>query len=383
LIFQTQQYTLHCRVAFLNLALALMQEMGLALMRVQNRSGAYVGTLTARLILMMSINVTLLTVFHLGALAMLLGATTATVLVTAYLDFRILYGTRWRFRLALFQQQFRYAYPLGLSALGMTFIHSGDRFFLQRFVTLAEIGLYGMAYKFGTLAGNIQPTFETYWNSQIFNIMKEESGERYYVRMLTYYALVCAAAAVVVGLFSQPVVRVVTPKEFHDAMNLCPLIAACYAWRAIGDYFRNAFAVHRKTGRNLVVTFSGVVLGAVTYSLLIPSMKLWGAAIATAITFVGMSVVSFHQAQSVHRYHFEWRRLWTIAISAIIVLLPSFWIGHMRIVQQWLCAAALTLLFPVLLWAARFFEPEEIRAALSYLRDGRKLLLDKARAVAA
>ena len=247
LLFQTPDYTIHCRVTFINFSLAFAQEMGLALLRVQNRSALYVRILTARLVVLIGINVTLLAVFHLGALAMLLGTTISSLLVTLYLDARNLLGVRWHFQFRLLKQQLKYAYPLGLSAVGMTFIHSGDRFFLQRFASLSEVGLYGIAYKFGTLAGYIQPTFETYWNAQVFHVMKQESGERDYVRTMTYFALVSAAAAVVVGLFSQPLVRVMTPKAYQEAMTLSPLIAACYAWRGVGDYFRNAFALHRKT----------------------------------------------------------------------------------------------------------------------------------------
>ena len=378
ILFQTPEYTIYCRVMFINFSLSFAQEMGLALLRVQNRSGLYVRILTARLLLLVSLNVTLLTVFHLGALAMLLGSAASSLVTLMYLDARNLLGVRWHFRFGLLKQQLRYAYPLGLSAIGMTFIHSGDRFFLQRYVSLAEVGLYGMAYKFGTLAGYAQPIFETYWNAQIFQVMKLESGARHYVRIMTYFALTLGASAVVVGLFSQPVVRLTTPKQFHAAMALCPLIAAAYAWRAVGDYFRNAFAVHRRTGKNVLVTLSGVVLGGITYSLLIPPLKLWGAAIATAITFIGMSLISYREAQKVYHYAFEWRRLWTIVICSLVVLLPCPWLGHLRILYQFLCAGLLTLLFPVLLWCSGFFEQEELQVAGKYLRQGRLFLMRKA-----
>jgi hypothetical protein len=50
----------------------------------------------------------------------------------------------------------------------------------------------------------------------------------------------------------------------------------------------------------------------------------------------------------------------------------------MRIVYQFLGAGVLTLLFPVLLWTSGFFEPEELRTAGAYLRDGQRFLLGKA-----
>jgi O-antigen/teichoic acid export membrane protein len=256
----------------------------------------------------------------------------------------------------------------------MTFLHSGDRFYLKRYASLFDVGVYGIAYRFGTLAGYIQPIFETYWNVQVFNVVKSESGERHYTRTLTYFALVSATSAVVVSLFSQPIVRLATPKPYHQAMAISPLIACCYAWRGVGDYFRNAFAVNAQTKKNVIVTLSGVLLAFITYSTLIPRYKIWGAAIATAITFLGMSFVIYREAQKVHRYQFEWRRLALIMVCSLAVILPYPLLAGLHIYLQFPAAALLTLAFPVLLWIVRFFEPSELAAGRKLLEQGLGLL---------
>jgi len=95
------------------------------------------------------------------------------------------------------------------------------------------------------------------------------------------------------------------------------------------------------------------------------------APIATALTFFGMSFISYRQAQKLHHYHFEWRRLSLIVICSLACILPYPLLAKMGIVAQFGLGALLTLAFPVLLWITRFFEPEETSLALHYLSQAR------------
>ena len=40
-------------------------------------------------------------------------------------------------------------FPIGLGGVAMLVIHYGDRFFLQRSASLADVGIYSLAYKLG------------------------------------------------------------------------------------------------------------------------------------------------------------------------------------------------------------------------------------------
>jgi O-antigen/teichoic acid export membrane protein len=92
ILFQTLQFTPHCRVTIISLALGLPQEMSLALLRLENRSSLYVRLVIARMLVGVAMNTVLLTVFHLGALAMLVGTMTASLIIVLYLDRRNLLG---------------------------------------------------------------------------------------------------------------------------------------------------------------------------------------------------------------------------------------------------------------------------------------------------
>src|ERR1039458_5769791 len=130
----------------------------------------------------------------------------SAVVTCVYMDVTILRGAL-RFDWAVVWRVCRYSAPLAISAVGITIIHSGDRFFLQRYAGPAAVGLYSLAYKFGMLVGYIQVPFETYWDAQVFHVIRDPDGENHFVRTLTYYSLALFGGALFVSLAAAPVIR--------------------------------------------------------------------------------------------------------------------------------------------------------------------------------
>ena len=367
LMFQSRDYTFFCRLVFISYAFILPGEVGFGYLRARNRSSAAMVLSVLRLAVNVGATVALLVGYRMGISAILYSALIASVLVAVYMDVTLLRGPITLDR-GLAVRLCRYSFPIGLSAFGIGFIHSGDRFFLQRYATLADVGLYGLAYKLGMLVGYVQVPFETYWDAQVFHVVRENSGDRHFVRMLTYFVLALFGAATAISLFAAPVLRIFTTGPFHSAALLVPVIAFAYAVRGPGDYFRSVFAISNQPSKNVTVTLLGVALTVVSYLALIPPYRAWGAAAATAITFLGMGMIAYWQAERIRKFRYEWRRMLQIALSSIGVVVAAILMRPDSLFGQLAFASLGTLAFPTVLYVTGFFEPAELAELRSQLQ---------------
>jgi O-antigen/teichoic acid export membrane protein len=364
-MFGTDHYANYMRLVFYTFAFTLPSEVGFGHLRAQNRSGTTATLSLIRLVVMIVSVVTMLVIFKLGILAVLYGSLVSSLVTCLYMDFTILRG-RLRFDWPIVWHICRYSAPIALSAVGITIIHSGDRFFLQRYATLAEVGLYGLAYKFGTLVGYIQAPFETYWDAQVFHVVRERGGEKLFVRTLTYYALALFGAAVFVSLAAAPMLRVATRPQFYSAAGLVPVVAFAYAIRGPADYFRGVFAICKQPSRNVIVTGAGVAITLTAYATLIPPYRAWGAAVATAITFFGMGVVSYWQSRKARIFHFEWRRLAQIVVLSVGITALALLYRPGTVIGQLAISLAGATAFPAALYLTGFFDASELETVRHY-----------------
>jgi O-antigen/teichoic acid export membrane protein len=114
---------------------------------------------------------------------------------------------------------------------------------------------------------------------------------------------------------------VLVGRNFVSAGAYIPAIALIYLVRSAADYLRNALYLNKRTGKDAQITWLGCGICIVAYLTLIPWMRLWGAIIATGISYVVILIVSFWQAQKVQYFHFEIRRLVLIVGTGVVLIL--------------------------------------------------------------
>ena len=369
-VFQTEQYAPGFRLVFTTFAFSMPVEAGFCYLRALNRSSTYVIASLCRLTLGIVCNIVLL-VLGLGMYAMLWSSLIVTVLMALYLGGVALAGIPVvrRFDVRLFGRFLRYSLPLGISGLCMLVINYGDRFLLQRYCSLTDLGVYSLAYKLGMLITYIQTPFDVYWRSQMFSIVRGPNGSTIYVRVATYLTLGLTFIVLLLTLFVEPVLRLTVPEPFWGAAQYVPWIAAAYLIRTIGAHFRCVFLLEGTTGKEFQATVIGATTCLLGYVALIPTFKLWGAVASTVLGFSAMFLVGLWQAQKVRPYAYEYRRMLTAVLAAAAI--AAFFVPlHSR--NPWWAAGLAglcALLYPLVLLVMRFIDPEE-KAAIASIVAG-------------
>ncbi|MGC8882656.1 MAG: lipopolysaccharide biosynthesis protein [Bryobacteraceae bacterium] len=382
LVFGTKIYAGAFILMFCAFSTSLPAEVGLALARARDRSLHYLYMSAGRLLVTASLNVFFLAALRWKYEAMLWGNLIgAVVLSAASLFYIVIQGYRWTaFRPGELRRLLAYGAPLGIGGLGMLIIHYGDRFFLRQYATLADIGIYALAYKLGMLVTNLQTPFDTYWRAQMFQIIKRPDGERIYVRVCTYLALVLMAFTVFLLAFSVPLLRVLAGREFRSAAWLVPGIGFAYVVRTIGSHFRSALLLAGAPQRDAAVVWSGAGVCLAGYALLIPRYRVWGAVLATLASFVFTLFVSLWQAQQVRWFPFEYRRMAMLLVAAAPAAVSWWLVRPQGLALQLLLGTAEFVSFFLVLHLLGFADSEEKERIAEFVRGWRGRLLSRQRA---
>lgn len=361
LAFRSPAQTEYLRFSFLLMPLGFLIEAGMVWLRLTDRAGTFLHlsllrvalTIVATYVLVAGMGWRIWGVLGSSAIAI-----TGVALGVTWLS-RNLWNT-FRVDRKLLMEMVRYSFPLGLGSLAMLIIHFGDRFILPRYRTLAELGLYALAYKIAMLLSLVYASFYTYWSAQIFQIAKRPDHRAVFARIFTYMMLIVIYCALGLALLAQPLLDWLTPPRFHPAAIYVPLLVLAYAIRAVGDFFRGLFLVAGRPDADSVCQWAGGGVCLLGYFWLIPLHGAWGAAIATATAFAASTLVAMVWSHRLWSYDVEVGRLLRLLVCAGIV-----WAGASATHGSILIAVVLLLAFPFILTLSGFLTPIE----QGYLRD--------------
>lgn len=304
-----------------------------------------------------------------GVLATSTATTAITTLVLAAYCYR---RVRLAFASSLFWRMMRFSMALGSGAIAIFFIHFGDRFFLPHYRPYAEIGLYALAYRIAMLLSAAFSSFLSYWNAQIFEILKRPDWEEVFQRLFTYSAAGLAFLGLLLVAGARPILMVMVPPAFQGAANLVPPLVLAYLLRGLGDFFRFVFLVEGHPSYDAICSWIGAGVCLAGYCLLIPRYGVWGAAWATVAAFGIMGLTAVLWVYRVRRYRLEYGRLAKVAAATAAALVIFVLVPGSTLAARIGAAAASIGTFPLMLWLTRFPSPGEwglMRTALARVRS--------------
>jgi O-antigen/teichoic acid export membrane protein len=334
------------------------------LFRAEERSTAFAIASITNVLVTVAAMVVFVAVFHWGAIGLVVGNFTGTLVVYLAL---VAYRTDQlglEFDRSLFRGMQRFGMPLVPSALALWVINFVDREFVVWYKGLGEAGIYSAAVKIASVITFVMIAFRTAWPAFAYSIEDDREAKRTYAYVLTYLLAFASWVALALGALAPWWTRLLTAPHYQRAEKGVALLAfagavyAGYTVLAIGS------GRARKTQLNWVVTGAGAVANVGLNFWLIPRWGMVGAAISTLAAYVILFVGMTWYAQSVYPVAYQWRRVAT-AVGAAVALTVAARGAHLSAVPSFLLVCA----YPLALALLGFYLPAE-RARLRRLVPG-------------
>ena len=368
LIFGSDMAAGYLHVHFAVFMPAFVLEALFCWLRVADRPGLYVAGSVFRLLATIAGTVTLVAVYRMRIWGVVWTTMTAIVLTALILIVYCFRLERPTFERRLFGRMARFAAPIGLSWLAMFIVNFGDRFILAHYRLFSDLGIYDLAYKFGILFSAIYGNFANYWNAQVFQIMKRDDSAAVFPRLFTYVFVATSFCALGVVVCARPALTLFVGPLFRRAAVLVPILVAAYYLKALSDFLRALFLAAGRPGYDAACSWMGAAVCLAGYLILIPKYGVWGAAVATLVSFVSMAVISAVWTYRLCHYRVEGGRIVKIVVALAAGLIPFALLPHGSVTGQIAAAALSTAAFPAALWLLRFPTQGEMEAGWSAMR---------------
>lgn len=223
------------------------------------------------------------------------------------------------------------AIPHAFFMWGLTGI---DRLLLPRMnVSLADIGTYDIGYQLASYLSIITLSLRSAWLPKYFRAVSQnaEQGHREYGKTVDLFfkaILVAALAGFLLAPESVWLVELVSSKSSQEYVQVFRIVLIGYIGMAGFIAFNQPFLSERRIGPVALVSGVGLAINIVANLLLIPRLGVMGAAFATVIAYVAMSLMMFVSTQ--RRYSIAWEARGPIAFAVAALLLGgcAWWFGE-------------------------------------------------------
>lgn len=376
-LFGTSAYALLVALMIANTFVVGFYFIPFQVLRIGERSGQFIalvfarsaGTLVMRLVLVI------------GAGMGVLGVVVADVIVTAV--FTIVLG-RWfapLIRPVFSRPLLRQALGFGLPRIPHSIAHQvmglADRYFLNAFGTLRDVGVYSIGATFGLALKLFLSAFEYAWTPFFLGAMHEPDAKRIYSTVSTYVLAVLVLLTAGLCAVGPDLVRLATTEEFHAAGAVTPWIALGVMFQGIYLVGSIGLIITRRTSRYPISTGVAAASSVAANALLIPAFGLMGAAWANTIAYATLAGVTVWFSSREYPIQYEWGRLLRIGLAGIAAYALSIWSVPANVgppAAFFLHGAIVTAAYVALLYTAGFLHPGELRV----LRDMRDRVLRRA-----
>jgi O-antigen/teichoic acid export membrane protein len=188
----------------------------------------------------------------------------------------------------LLKSSLRFSLPLFPAALLYNLNMMSDRFILERYVTVSQMGIYAIGTSIGNGLGLLSNSIYKAVEPDVFMMAQQPDFDKRMLRLKKYLIVAFLGVACILIIFSKEVVMVLVAKEFYKSYEIVSLIAVskCFQTAAIPliCYMIACYQTRFMPVAGVIGAASSICLNIV----LVLKIDIYGAALSAIITSVVM-----------------------------------------------------------------------------------------------
>jgi O-antigen/teichoic acid export membrane protein len=240
-----------------------------------------------------------------------------------------------------FRQAIRFSLPLVPSSVLEVIGQRADRIFLDRWVSLADIGLYALANQVGQAVKFFYDSVKPAWVPFYLRVCGERADSRSFLgHMVTLYvAGMCLAAVAVLCVASDLVHWMGRDGRYEGAVSLVPIMIGAFFLHGLAPIGSTAILAAEKTKWQPPIQLVHVT-GVIFANMILT--RQWGsvgAAWALLVSSGLFSAMYLFWGQIAYPLNVEWKRVGGVAMGSAVAAIGVLFTSHL-----WIKALLLGLL---------------------------------------
>lgn len=343
-IFSDATYAHYILLIAISMLMLPLTEVPLTHIRAEQKPWLFFGFSLTKLILQVSLNIYLVIWMEMHVEGVLYSGVISSAVMGLILSGYSLSKTGIHARIETCKKLMIFSLPLKLATIGSFYLTFGDRYILNIYRELSEVGIYALGYKFGFIFTLLAWTpFEKMWDSERYVIHENPDAKLIYQRIFLYISLVLILLGLCISIYSRDLLKIMSAPAFWDAYKVVPVIILAYIFQAWSKYCSFGLLLHHRT---MQIAYAELIAsGAITvaYFTLIPAYGMHGAAWATVIGFVIRFYWTNRKATQLYDMGLPWRKVILTALLALAFYSLSFTLNNSLLLSIFLRTILVTL----------------------------------------
>jgi len=262
---------------------------------------------------------------------------------------------KFRFSPSLGKELLRLGIPL-IPAFAFLFIlQEGNKYILQWFDGLDAVGIYTIGFNFGLVMSLLVSALQAAWVPYFMSFVDNWDEARIlFGRILTYYVFGFGTVCLISCIVAKPVVMLLTQPPFHEAYKVVGLSATSSFLVGVFYMLLPGLYFAKEIKYVTLIQFIAAIVAIGLNLLLIPTLGLFGAAIALMLGFMVMVVLT--HLWNLKRRHiyiqikYEWKRVIQFALFYAVYMVIMLWERSLSLIGEVAFSSIVMLTLPLALF---------------------------------
>ena len=208
-----------------------------------------------------------------------------TVKLWRYIDFR--HGLK----KDLVSSMLKYCVPLIPTIILWWIINVSDQYIVTYYNGVDVSGIYTAAYKIPNLIVIFATIFINAWQLAAVDEYDSQGKAEFFTKVFKVYS----GSLIVVGAFlitgSRLITSIYLGPDYYDAWHYEPILVIATTFSNLVNFYASIYMAEKKSVLSMLTAGSGAVANIILNFILIPKMGPYGAAVATAASFVLVFII--------------------------------------------------------------------------------------------
>lgn len=230
---------------------------------------------------------------------------------------------------ALIKRIFIYSIPIIPNGISWWIANSSDKYILNHFADVSQVGIYAVSYKIPTIMMTIMGFFVASWQLSSVEDFGSEKSKAFFSNIYNKYVLISALLASLLIVTAKPFASFLYAKDFFVAWRFVPVLVIANIFNILSSFMGTVYTGAKKTKMLSLSTMIGAGSNILLNFILIPFIGAMGAALATAASYAVIHLIRIIHSRSIMTFEINYRRdvclILLLIAQAALVLFDSLW----------------------------------------------------------
>ncbi|HEY9634156.1 MAG TPA: oligosaccharide flippase family protein [Coleofasciculaceae cyanobacterium] len=268
----------------------------------------------------------LLFVFKVGVIGVFYSLFTGQIVGIVLAGYFVRHSYKLKFNWQKCKQMLGFSIPLVFSSISVWVALYIDRIAINQLMTLSDVGIYGIGYRFASVAGLFLIGFQGALTPLIFHNYEKPDTPKELARVFRYFLALVLPMIVGISVFSHEILSLFTTPDYYAASQIIPLLALAIILSNM-YIFTPGIDLAKKTLIIAVVNIISAIANTILSFTLIPYLGISGAALATLLSAAATFAIYMKFSQKFYYIPHQWNKIISATIVATFLGITGFAIG--------------------------------------------------------